>query len=71
MFTRYLRGIEEMTKEILQNFDADTLGIQLEDSPQGVRVWVCIDGQCVLRARYLKEVHIQDNRTRLGETNEG
>lgn len=41
-------------------FNVECLGFQI--SADGQRVWVCIDGQCVLRAKGIELLEFRDDR---------
>lgn len=45
------------------DFEGDHLNVMI--GAEG-RVWVCIDGESVFRAKNLKQVTVQDNRLRPG-----
>lgn len=48
---------------MLDIFDAETIGIQI--SPDGKRIWVCVDGVCRLRVKGIGTVEIDDMRVGL------
>ncbi|KKN80809.1 hypothetical protein LCGC14_0326150 [marine sediment metagenome] len=41
-------------------FDVECLGLQI--SADGQRVWVCVNGQCVLRAKGIELLEVRDDR---------
>ncbi len=41
---------------------SDIKGLGLQISTDGQRVWVCVDGQCVLRAKGIKILEVRDDR---------
>jgi hypothetical protein len=52
-----------MSDESLRDFyNVDAVGIQTDT--KGQRLWVCIDGQCILRIKGIKTLEILDNRIR-------
>jgi len=40
--------------------NVESVGIQI--SADGLKVWICIDGECVLRVKGVKEIGILDKR---------
>lgn len=45
---------------LLDIFEAETVGIQI--SPDGKRIWVCVDGICRFRAKGILSLTVTDDR---------
>jgi hypothetical protein len=59
--TGVLAGGEVVMHELRDITGAEVVGIQV--SPLGDKIWVCVDGQCVLRvSRIMQGVELTDSR---------
>lgn len=57
MYNKYI--MKTLVKTLPVDFEGETLSVLITE---GNKVWVCIDGQCVLRARGMHTISIEDNR---------